>query len=112
LHSYILVPGNRTRYLSELNAGDEVLVVNYQGGTRSAVLGRVKIETRPLILLEVQWEGRSYNIILQNAETVRMVTQGKPRSIGDLSEGDEVLLWVDDSARHFGMKVDETIIER
>jgi 3-dehydroquinate synthase II len=112
LHSYILVPGNRTRYLSELSAGDEVLVVNSQGDTRSAVLGRVKMEKRPLLLLEAQWEGRTYNIILQNAETIRLLSQEKPRSIIDLKEGDEVLIWIDGSARHFGLKVQETVMER
>jgi 3-dehydroquinate synthase II len=112
LHSYILLPGNRTKYLSELSAGDEVLVVNSKGRTRKAVLGRVKIEMRPLLLLEARCEGFTYNIILQNAETIRLVSNGEPRSIVDLKEGDEVLIWIDDSARHFGMKVKESVKER
>lgn len=112
VHSYILTPDNKTRYLSELQAGDDVLVVNQNGKTRSAVLGRVKIEIRPLILLEVEHLGKRYNIILQNAETIRLVSEGEPKSITELKEGDFVMILTSDSARHFGMKVTENIIEK
>jgi 3-dehydroquinate synthase II len=40
------------------------------------------------------------------------MSQEKPRSIIDLKEGDKVLIWVDGSARHFGLKVQETVMER
>ena len=112
VHSYILVPGDKTRYLSDLKAGDEVLVVNTIGSARTSVIGRVKIEKRPLILIEVVAEDMTFNIILQNAETIRLISDSVPKSIIDLHEGDSVLLWVDISGRHFGMKVDERIIEK
>jgi 3-dehydroquinate synthase II len=112
VHAYILCPNDRTKYLSDLKVGDEILAVNEKGNTRSVVLGRIKIEKRPLILMEVEYEGRKYNIILQNAETIRLMSDGVPKSIVDLDEGDSVLLWIDDQGRHFGTKVTESIIEK
>jgi 3-dehydroquinate synthase II len=50
---------------------------------------------------------------MQNAETIRLVSpQGKPISITLLKPGDKVLARVEMGGRHFGMKVDETLIER
>ena len=54
VQAYVMVPGNKTRYLSELVAGDEVLIVNTEGESRTAYVGRSKIERRPLILIEVK----------------------------------------------------------
>ncbi len=112
VHAYILCPNDRTKYLSDLKVGDEILAVNDKGNTRSVVLGRVKIEKRPLILVEAEYEGRMFNIILQNAETIRLISNGRAKSIVDLNEGDTVLLWIDDMGRHFGTRVQESIIEK
>jgi len=107
VHSYIMAKGGRTRYLSELAAGDDIMVVDSSGNTRTVVLGRVKIEKRPLVLLEAKFQDEPYNIILQNAETIRLVSGGKPVSIIDLKVGDKVLMRVDQGGRHFGMKVEK-----
>lgn len=48
------IPGEKTSYLSELCAGKEVLVVDQNGSWRTATVGRVKIESRPLILVEAK----------------------------------------------------------
>jgi 3-dehydroquinate synthase II len=112
VHSYILAKKDRTKYLSDLAAGDDIMVVDSSGNTRPVVLGRVKIEKRPLVLLETEYQGRTFNIILQNAETIRLVSEGKPVSIIDLKEGDSVLMFVEEGGRHFGMKVDESIVEK
>ncbi len=112
VHSYVLTSGDKTRYISELQVGDEVIVVDNEGNTRSVVLGRVKIEKRPLILVEAKYQNKKFNIILQNAETIRLISDGKPKSIVDLHEGDSILIWVGDSGRHFGMKIDESIVEK
>ncbi|UCE37987.1 MAG: 3-dehydroquinate synthase II [Thermoplasmata archaeon] len=112
VHSYILAPNEKTKYLSDLKSGDEVLVIDSQGSTRPVILGRVKIEKRPMVFLEAEYEGRTFNIILQNAETIRLISQEKPVSIVDLNEGDSVLVWMDDKGRHFGTKVDESIQEK
>jgi len=50
---------------------------------------------------------------VQNAETIRLVTpQGRPISVVDLEPGSEVLVALEESGRHFGVKVDETIDEK
>lgn len=54
MHAYVAVPGGKTCYLSELKAGKEVIVVDQKGQQRNAIVGRVKIETRPLILVEAK----------------------------------------------------------
>lgn len=54
VHSYVAVPGGKTCYLSELKAGREVIVVDESGQQRTAIVGRVKIETRPLVLVEAK----------------------------------------------------------
>jgi len=113
VHAYILTPGEKTAYLSEVKAGDEVLVTNSEGRTRKVTVGRVKIERRPLMLLEAEHGGRTYKTLLQNAETIMLVDgNGKPVSISRLEVGDEVLVHVKGTARHFGMEVEETVIER
>jgi 3-dehydroquinate synthase II len=111
--SYILTPGYKTRYLSELKAGDEVLIVNRSGRARLGHVGRVKIERRPMILVEAEVNGRSLSLIVQNAETVRLVSNGGSKSVSELKAGDEVLVRVEDGGRHFGTLVaDEMVIER
>ncbi|RNI15930.1 3-dehydroquinate synthase II [Methanohalophilus sp. RSK] len=113
VHAYVKI-GDKTRYLSELEAGDEVTIVNTEGQQRKGIVGRVKIERRPLMLVEAQSkDGNTVKNILQNAETIKLVsTKGKPVSIASLKEGDEVLVHMEDTGRHFGMKVQETIIEK
>jgi 3-dehydroquinate synthase II len=113
VHAYVMTPGNRTRYLSEIETGDEVLTVDKEGNTKTTVVGRVKIEKRPLMLIEAEYEGVVLRTILQNAETIRLVGEdGKPISVADLKKGDKVMVYLDESARHFGMAIDETIIEK
>lgn len=112
VHAYVLTPGGRTRYLSELHAGDDVLVVDAEGRARAAVLGRVKIERRPMLLVEADCEGRLVKTLLQNAETIRLLGPRGAKSVVELGPGDEVLVRLDEGGRHFGMPVDESITER
>ncbi|HOO57159.1 MAG TPA: 3-dehydroquinate synthase II [bacterium] len=118
VHAYLRVPGGRTRYLSELSAGDDVLVVGFDGQTESAIVGRSKVERRPLMLIEAEVEKedgttRQFSLVLQNAETIRLVAPGgEPISVVALKPGDRVLAYVENAARHFGMKIEETITEK
>lgn len=113
VQAYVMVPGNKTRYLSELVAGDEVLIVNTQGKTRTAYVGRSKIERRPLILVEAEYKGQKIRTLLQNAETIRIVNnENKPISVVDLKIGDKIKVYIESNARHFGIAIDETIIEQ
>ncbi len=112
VNAYIKV-GDKTKYLAELKAGDEVEVVRYDGRTRKSYVGRVKIEKRPLILIRAEADGEEGTVILQNAETIKLVSpDGRHISVSQLKEGDEILVWVGEKARHFGVKVEEFIIER
>lgn len=49
VHAYVQVPGQRTGYLSEMCAGREVVVVDGYGNSRTSVVGRAKVEKRPMV---------------------------------------------------------------
>ncbi len=113
VHAYTLTPDGKTKYLADLKAGDEVMVVNYQGKSQVAYLGRNKIEKRPMMLIEAQAEGAAVSLVMQNAETIRLVDpDGNAISVTKLKPADKVLAHIEKAGRHFGMQVDETLIER
>ena len=113
VHMYIRVPQGKTKYLCELNAGDEVMIYNHKGEGRVAYVGRSKVERRPMLLIEAKYENKKASCILQNAETIRLTKpDGSPVSVVELKEGDEVLGYIEEAGRHFGIKVKETIIEK
>lgn len=111
---YTLASLENTRYLSELKSGDEVLVVDRNGKVRITNVGRAKIEFRPLILIEAEADGKKLKAILQNAETIRLVTPTGSKPVTELQAGDEVLVHLAVAGgRHFGVSVpEETVIER
>jgi 3-dehydroquinate synthase II len=112
VHEYVLV-GDKTRYLSELASGDTALVVGKSGEAKKATIGRVKIERRPLLYIEAESDGRKITAILQNAETIKLVAaDGSSIPVTKLKPGDKVLARLESAGRHFGMKIDETIIEK
>ena len=112
VHSYIKI-GDKTRYLSELRTGDPVTIIDSKGRQREGFVGRVKIESRPLMLIEAKAGDRTLSAILQNAETIKLVGKdGNPISVAKLKKGDEVLVRLEEGARHFGKKIEETIIEK
>jgi 3-dehydroquinate synthase II len=111
---YTLASLENTRYLSELKSGDEVLIVDRNGNVRITNVGRAKIEFRPLILIEAETDGKKLKAILQNAETIRLVTPTGSKPVTELQAGDEVLVHLAAAGgRHFGVSVpEETVIER
>ena len=113
VHAYIRLAGGGTKYLSEIKAGDEALVVNFEGKSYPTVVGRAKVERRPLVLIEAEERGQDISVILQNAETIRLTQPGgKAISLVDLKEKNEILVYREMTGRHFGAKIDETITER
>lgn len=113
VHAYILSPDGKTRYLSELETGEETMVVNHEGATQIANVGRCKIEKRPLLLVVAEVGGKRVTTILQNAETIRLVQPGgESVSVASLKKGTEVLVHRQSGGRHFGMKIDETLQEK
>ncbi len=113
VHAYLRVPDGKTRYLADLKTGDQVLIVDHQGKTEIAFVGRSKIERRPMMLVSAEHNGQKISLILQNAETIRLTSSdGSPLSVTHLKIGDEVLAYVEESGRHFGVKISETIVEK
>lgn len=116
VHAYAAMPGDRTAYLEELSSGREVLIVDHEGQTGIAVIGRTKVEVRPMLLVRARiGEGPGAAegaVFLQNAETIRLTTPGgEPVSVVGLQPGDTVLCRTDAAGRHFGMRVSEEIEE-
>ena len=115
VHCYTLSPDGTTRYLSELETGSEVLVLNSHGKARRATVGRSKIENRPMLMIKAQIGEEVGGIIAQNAETIRFVKpNGHLVSVTHLKKGDTVLAYAKQATgRHFGMEVDdEYIVEK
>jgi 3-dehydroquinate synthase II len=114
VHAYVRTPDGGTKYLSELQSGDEVQVVDADGNTREAIVGRAKIEKRPMFRIQAETDdGDRIETLLQNAETIKVRTQDDGRkAVTDLEPGDEVLVYLEDSARHFGEAIEESIIEK
>jgi 3-dehydroquinate synthase II len=113
VHAYILLPDGKTAYLSDLSIGGQVLVADNRGTARSAIVGRTKIERRPLLLVEAEAGGAKASLILQNAETIRLVApDGSAISVVNLAAGDKILGCSLEGGRHFGMPVKETIREK
>jgi len=112
VHAYVRTPDGGTKYLAELKSGDEVQVVDTAGNTREAIVGRVKIEKRPMFRVELDVEGDRIETLLQNAETIKVATSEGRKAVTDLEAGDEMLVYYEDVARHFGEAVEESIIEK
>lgn len=111
--NYTLVPGDKTRYLTELGSGDAVLAVGHTGATRSVVLGRAKIERRPHLLVRWASQGRRGHVVLQNAETVALCKpDGNRLPINRAKPGDAILVTYQPKARHTGMAVAADVEER
>jgi len=112
-HAYVILPGDRTAYLQELEAGRDVLVVDAQGHSRAATVGRAKVEVRPLLLITAQTQSRTGHIFVQNAETIRLVRpDGSPVSVVSLQPSDQVVCRTDAAGRHFGLRIQESIEEK
>jgi 3-dehydroquinate synthase II len=113
VHSYTRIPGGKTRYLSELSAGDPVLIVDFKGNTSTGIVGRLKIEKRPLMLIKAVFDGQEIATIVQNAETIRLTDpKGRAVSVVSLVPGEKVLVAMEEGGRHFGIKIEESITEK
>lgn len=115
VHCYTLSPDGTTNYLSEIETGSEVLVLNSKGKARRVTVGRSKIERRPMLMIKATVGGEIGGIIAQDAETIRFVkSNGQLVSVTHLKKGDTVMVHSKPATgRHFGMEVsDEYILEK
>lgn len=114
LHSYVVGPDNHTRYLAELESGSEILAVNVHGKARRITVGRAKVETRPLLLIEAKSaDNRAINVIAQDDWHVRVLGSGASvHNITELKKGDRVLGYTMDAQRHVGYPIREFLHEQ
>ena len=113
IHSYILMADGRTKYMSELEAGDEIAILSSSGSMEAAVIGRLKIELRPLLVVSFDISGKKGQTVVQQAETVRFVSPtGKIVSVTDAKAGDKITVFTDDRVRHIGIALDGEMVEK
>lgn len=112
--SYTLADHEHTRYLSELRAGGTVLAVGADGRTRTVTVGRVKIETRPLLSIEAVAEtGDQVNVIVQDDWHVRILgPDAVVLNSTALRAGDRILGYLPERERHVGYPIDELCYEQ
>ncbi|MFC4499355.1 MULTISPECIES: 3-dehydroquinate synthase II family protein [Streptomyces] len=109
LHSYTLGPDNRTNYLSEVGSGSALLAVGADGRTRRVVVGRAKLESRPLLEIRTHAEdGRLVSLTVQDDWHVRVLGPGgKVLNVTELQKGDELLGYLATDKRHVGLPIGE-----
>ncbi|MCX4907362.1 3-dehydroquinate synthase II family protein [Streptomyces sp. NBC_00878] len=109
LHSYTLGPDNRTSYLSEVGSGSALLAVGADGRTRRVVVGRAKLESRPLLEIRTHAEdGRLVSLTVQDDWHVRVLGPGgKVLNVTELQTGDELLGYLAADKRHVGLPIGE-----
>ncbi|GAA1291351.1 3-dehydroquinate synthase II [Streptomyces sanglieri] len=114
LHSYTYGADNRTNYLSELKAGATVLGVGADGRTRRIAVGRVKLESRPLLTIKAKSpEGVEVSLTVQDDWHVRVLGPGaKVLNVTELKSGDQLLGYTPTDKRHVGWPVGEFCIEK
>ena len=118
-HSYVMMADSTTKYLAELKAGDSLMAIDDRGCGRPVVLGRLKIEQRPMLKIvgvketEGHHNANTCHIFMQQAETVRLITGDLTAvSVTELTAGQPVLGWIGHAARHVGRPVKGGIEER
>jgi 3-amino-4-hydroxybenzoic acid synthase len=113
LHSYVLGLDNRTNYLSELHAGSSILAVRADGTTRRVIVGRAKLETRPLLTISATSpKGVAVSLAVQDDWHVRVLGPGAAvLNVTELKPGDKVLGYTLQDKRHVGWAVTEFCAE-
>lgn len=109
IHQYIYVGGSKTKYLSEIKAGDSVFVTDGEN-ERMVTVGRVKIEKREFIRIAFD---SSISATLQKADSIFLAGKEGAIHLLEINENSYVETIADESAaRHKGEVIDEEIIEK
>lgn len=108
IHQYVYVGDNQTKYLSELKAGDSVVVTDGIN-ERIVKIGRIKIEKRNFerIVLEC-----GLSTTLQVADSVFIMGEKGAEHFCSMSNASIGYCEMEDVARHKGKTIKETIIEK
>ena len=113
IHSYVLMADGKTKYLSELASGDEVAILSSSGNQEKATVGRLKVEIRPLLLIRFEVPSSQGQIVVQQAETVRLISSdGGAISVTNAKEDDKIFVLADKRARHVGFALNAEVNER
>jgi 3-amino-4-hydroxybenzoic acid synthase len=114
LHSYVVVPDNHTKYLSELHSGSPVVAVGSDGRARRVMVGRAKLEARPLLTITAHSaNGVAVSLTVQDDWHVRVLGPGGAvLNVTELRSGDELLGYLALDQRHVGIPVEESCLER
>lgn len=112
IHAYVWMPDDTAEYISDLKVGRKVLCVNCRGEARELSVGRVKLEVRPLLVIQGEALGKDLNVVVQDDWQIRLMgVDGQPMNSTLIRPGDQLLAYVCEPGRHMGIKIDETIIE-
>ena len=109
IHQYVCAENDKTKYLSELKAGDRIPVSDGKS-ERTVTIGRVKIEKREFVRIELD---NTITATLQKADSLFVAGDGQALHLLDLAEGDRITVALSGKiARHKGTAVDEEIEEK
>lgn len=109
IHQYIYVGNNETKYLSEIQPGDKICVTD-GNSERMVTVGRVKMESRPFIRLQLE---NGISTTLQNADSVFIRGENKALHLVETKPQVSVLCVKSDVlARHKGKATIEDIEEK
>ena len=113
IHSYILMADGGTKYMSELETGDEVAIMSSYGAQENATIGRLKVESRPLLVVRFEISGEESQTVVQQAETVRFVTPDEVAiSVTEAKLGDKIRVFSDNRVRHTGIALNGEMVEK
>ena len=112
VHAYCLMADGSTKYLSELTAGDQVAIANHSNEIRGATIGRLKIERRPFLLVHFEWNNQSAQVLVQQAETVRLINEEGNISVTSIQNRDKIAVRFSSGMRHIGRELAGEMNER
>lgn len=113
VHSYVWASDGETRYMTELRGGTKLLCVDTEGNTREVTVGRIETEARPLLLIEVEADGRRINVVVQDDWHIRLLgPEGAVLNASAIKPGDRVLAYLCQGGRHVGIQIKESIDEK
>ena len=109
VHQYVCVDKSKTKYLSELKSGDKLLVTN-SVNERFVTIGRIKIEKRDFLRLELE---NGVTATLQKADSVHVAGRNHALHLLECKKGDNVTVVESEKcARHIGTVIHEEIEEK
>jgi len=106
VHACVALPDGRTKYLSDVVAGDQVLVMDVASlTTRGVTIGRCHVERCPVMCIDLRCQGNSFNIFAEHSDVVRLhvrrATHGEedatlsPLPVTKVYKGDHVFVhWI------------------